>query len=206
MILHEWIAFYSTFLEYPRKWCTYSAIIIIIISGHDQSAPCLQHEQQAKWLWEVLLFSMTLFHHRLKVGTGYPALVLLHVHKPPANMNSPSSSSSSSVHIISLHCAYNMNSRQSGWAGQGGGGGGARGWGGGVIFSMTLFHLVVFMIHIVGSWAQHSCAKCLARQPSWIFSKSLTPATWSDTSHSNWHQQLDLILVTQTDTSNLIWY
>ena len=125
VILHEWIAFYSTFLEYPPKWCTYSAIIIIIIiSGHDQSAPCLQHEQQAKWLWEVLLFSMTLFHHRLKVGTGNPVLVLLHVHKPPANKNSPSSSSSS-VHIISLHCAYNMNSRQSGWAGRMGG------WGGG---------------------------------------------------------------------------
>ena len=25
MILHEWLAFYSTFFEYPPKWCTYSA-------------------------------------------------------------------------------------------------------------------------------------------------------------------------------------
>ena len=25
VILHEWIAFYSAFFEYPPKWCTYSA-------------------------------------------------------------------------------------------------------------------------------------------------------------------------------------
>ena len=25
MILHEWLAFYSAFFEYPPKWCTYSA-------------------------------------------------------------------------------------------------------------------------------------------------------------------------------------
>ena len=25
VILHEWIAFYSAFIEYPPKWCTYSA-------------------------------------------------------------------------------------------------------------------------------------------------------------------------------------
>ena len=25
MVLHEWLAFYSAFFEYPPKWCTYSA-------------------------------------------------------------------------------------------------------------------------------------------------------------------------------------
>ena len=50
VILHEWIAFYSAFFEYPPKWCTYSAgmagattnccHLSMFCVHHNNHAPC----------------------------------------------------------------------------------------------------------------------------------------------------------------------
>ena len=55
VILHEWIAFYSAFFEYPPKWCTYSAGM----AGATWNCCHLLKAWSAIWIVVTILYGFT---------------------------------------------------------------------------------------------------------------------------------------------------